>query len=450
MKQNYPTKPNSLFTCLAFGAAALFSGLSSQAEDALFIDKVISRDEITVSSDLWYGPGTPDLNQRLYLDVYQPSGDSLPAGLPALVYIHGGAFITGAKTDQPAPLYCYEFAHRGYVVFSINYTLDNTAVSAALDAAKAIRWVKANAATYNVDPDKIIVGGHSAGAVTALRVGCLEADELGGSGAEVAGVLVAAGSFIEDIEQVDIGDPPMFIINGTADTMAPVERSRNLVARLNSLGDATKGMFYPYQYMEVAGAGHGFIPGNGLGFTPPAFAGSPQDEFKGWSNTEIDDKTVEAHCFEFFFEQLSLSGDSSPSDTDPVVSVERNSTSKPVNISTLARLRPGDQITAGVVINGVQNQTLLFRGVGSGLGGYVSDPLPKAVIELYRVSPTSNQIATSSTVTTQAIELAAEVGAATAADAAIVATLSPGIYTVVLKGVDNGVGSALVEIYEID
>jgi hypothetical protein len=107
--------------------------------------------------------------------------------------------------------------------------------------------------------------------------------------------------------------PPIFIINGTEDTLSPVENARNLVAHLDGLGTDEAGRPYPYLYMEVEGAGHSFIPGSGLGVTPPPFAGSPQDEFQGWSNTEVNGKTVEAHCFEFFYEHLALSELAEPS-----------------------------------------------------------------------------------------------------------------------------------------
>lgn len=276
------------------------------ANESLFLDKMINDEDISVTLDVWYGDGEPDESQPLFLDIYEPSSALLPSRLPALVYIHGGAFTLGDKADQAAPLYSNEFARRGYVVFSINYTLDGTVNSASLDAATAIRWVKANANTFKVDPDRIIVGGHSAGGATSLNIGALEAEDLGGAGAEVADVLNSAGADFVDLDKLDINDPPMFIINGTEDTLSPVENARNLVARLDSLADLAGGISYPYSYMEVQGAGHSFILGNGLGFPPPVFAGSPQDEFQGWSNTEVDGQTVERHCFEFFYQHLTL------------------------------------------------------------------------------------------------------------------------------------------------
>ncbi len=298
--------PNPFLILFAIGSALIMSATCARAEGTIFLDPILNQNEIQVTSDIWYGAGSPDTDQRFFLDVYKPTDSLLPQELPALVYIHGGAFVLGDKADQPAPVYCYEFARRGYVVFSINYTLDGSVDSAVLDAAKAVRWVRQHAQSYNIDPDRIIIGGHSAGAVTSLNLGALEADDLGGPGAEVAGILNAAGSFIADLTELDINDPPMFIINGTLDTLAPVENARDLASWLELLNIEAGYRAYAYDYMEIEGAGHSFIPGNGLGVAPPPFAGSPQDATQGWSNTEVDGKTVERHCFEFFFRQLHL------------------------------------------------------------------------------------------------------------------------------------------------
>jgi predicted esterase len=291
----------------------IFLGLSlvtltqrSPAQGTLFLDQVLADTDIVITADIWYGDGSPDPTQPLYLDVYQPVSPQLPAERPALVYIHGGAFVTGDKADQPAPRFCYEFAQRGYLVVSINYTLDGTVNSATQDAAEAIRWLKENAATYQVDADRVIVGGHSAGGATSLNIGALESNSLGGAGAEVAGVINSAGADFVDLNQLDLDDPPMFIINGTLDNLSPVGHSRNLVTRLDNLADPTTARTYAYSYMEVEGAGHAFIPGDGLGVRPPPFLGSPQDEFQGWNNTEVAGQTVEEHCFEFFFGHLNL------------------------------------------------------------------------------------------------------------------------------------------------
>lgn len=285
---------------------ALTLSHSLTASENVFLDRVVADEAIFVNADIWYGFGSPDEGQPFFLDTYEPTSPDLPSTLPALIYVHGGAFTQGDKADQPAPLYCLEFARRGYVVFSINYTLDGTVESASLDAAEAVRWVRANAESYNVDPNRIAIGGHSAGAATALNVGVLEADGLGGPGAEVAAVLNSAGGAFVDLDEVEAGDPPIFIINGTEDMLAPVESARNLASRLESLSSAVEGFVYPYSYMEVEGAGHSFLPGIGTGMPLPPLVASPQDEFQGWSNTEINGKTVEAQAFEFFYEHLHL------------------------------------------------------------------------------------------------------------------------------------------------
>ncbi len=293
-----------IFPTFLLGGATLIFAPCLRADNTLFLDRVIPQGDIVVTSDVWYGEGNPNPSQPLYLDVYQPHSPLLPEKRPALVYIHGGAFTQGDKADQPAPVYCHQFAQRGYLVVSINYTLDGTLGSASQDAATAIRWLRNHAAAYQVDPDRIIVGGHSAGGATSLNIGALEAADLGGAGAEVAGVLSTAGSDFVDLSKFDLNDPPMFVINGDADGLSPVANARNLIDTLDRL--ESEGVTFTYSYMEPIGAGHSFLPGNGNGRPLPQPIASPQDRIQGWSNTEIGGKTVERHCFEFFFEHLNL------------------------------------------------------------------------------------------------------------------------------------------------
>ncbi len=118
----------------------------------------------------------------LYLDVYEPTGDTTLAR-PMIIWIHGGGFRTDSYRTQGYIVdYSTRFAKRGYVCMSIDYRLRDAASmptqasefpalqDAARDANEAISWVKANAAAYRIDPNLIFIAGGSAGGRTAQTV----------------------------------------------------------------------------------------------------------------------------------------------------------------------------------------------------------------------------------------------------------------------------------------
>lgn len=96
------------------------------------------------------------------LDIYLPVSTTKP--LPVILSIHGGAFLGGDKRDgQVIPM--LKGLQRGYAVISINYRLSGEAIWPAQiqDCKAAVRWIRANAKTYNLDADKIVAWGGSAG-----------------------------------------------------------------------------------------------------------------------------------------------------------------------------------------------------------------------------------------------------------------------------------------------
>ena len=111
-----------------------------------------------------------DASASQKLDLYLPSTGSGP--FPVVVAIHGGAFKMGDKADgqESAMLAALD---RGYAVASINYRLSDEAIFPAQvnDAKAAVRYLRANAATYNLDPNKIAAWGGSAGGYLAAMLG---------------------------------------------------------------------------------------------------------------------------------------------------------------------------------------------------------------------------------------------------------------------------------------
>lgn len=104
------------------------------------------------------------------LDIYLPDKDEGP--FPAIVWIHGGAFMGCDKADLQV-LPAIEGLKRGYSIVAINYRLSGEAIFPApvYDAKAAVRWIRANAIRYHLDSSKIAAWGSSAGAYLALMLG---------------------------------------------------------------------------------------------------------------------------------------------------------------------------------------------------------------------------------------------------------------------------------------
>ncbi len=117
-----------------------------------------------VLRDLQYVDGGHERNR---LDLYLP--ENADGRLPLVVWIHGGAWLAGSKEGCPAvPL-----TAQGYAVASINYRLSQHAVFPAQieDCKAAIRWLRASAAKYHLDQDRIGVWGSSAGGHLVAMLG---------------------------------------------------------------------------------------------------------------------------------------------------------------------------------------------------------------------------------------------------------------------------------------
>ena len=107
------------------------------------------------------------------LDLYLPPTPS-EAPRPAVLWIHGGGWQGGTKRNRPVEECCRDLAEAGYVVASIDYALATTERHtwplAVLDGKNGVRFLRANAAKYNIDPKRIAVMGGSAGGHLALMV----------------------------------------------------------------------------------------------------------------------------------------------------------------------------------------------------------------------------------------------------------------------------------------
>jgi acetyl esterase/lipase len=102
---------------------------------------------------------------------------------PTVVFVHGGSFDAGDKTQKDIVTFMKKLAVRGFAAVSINYRLTGDVYDwvgqqmiydAVEDARAAIRWVRSVADDQRLDTDRIILMGESAGAITSLYLGYVE------------------------------------------------------------------------------------------------------------------------------------------------------------------------------------------------------------------------------------------------------------------------------------
>jgi acetyl esterase/lipase len=244
-------------------------------------------------------PFAPDVSRKLRLDVYSPSGDARFRGdtaeglRPAIIEVHGGAWITGSRHEQGVPLLSH-LAANGWVGFNADYRLGPRArwPTQIADVKRAIAWVRANAEEYRVDPSFIAITGGSAGGHLSALAALTAGDRDFQPGFEDADTSVAAcipfyGVYdlldsdsihvpalrhlleyavfrarrrrvpdryrdASPVHRVHPGAPPFFVVHGEADSLVPVDDARRFVARLRDQSRA------PVLYAEMRGGQHAF------------------------------------------------------------------------------------------------------------------------------------------------------------------------------------------------
>lgn len=178
----------------------------------------------------------------LRLDRYQPTGDTAESR-PAIVWVHGGGFSGGERDSPEIVEEATIFAKKGYVNVSIDYRLYEPGcfpftpqcvtaiVHAKHDAQAAVRFLRANADAYNVDPDRIGIAGTSAGAITALNVG-YGPEDVGNSGnpgfsSTVRGAVSLSGAAVATTPSA--GEAKALLFHGTTDPLVPYAWATNTV-----------------------------------------------------------------------------------------------------------------------------------------------------------------------------------------------------------------------------
>jgi len=150
-------------------------------------------------------PDTPFGKRDLHLDLFRPE----KAGkYPALVLIHGGGWRAGERSME-VPM-AQIIAAKGFVTVAVEYQLSLEAKypAAVHNIKAAIRWLRANAERYDIDPERIAISGTSAGGQLAMLVGMTPGIEKMEGNMGVTGYSSAVQTIID--------------IDGVVDFMAPM------------------------------------------------------------------------------------------------------------------------------------------------------------------------------------------------------------------------------------
>ncbi len=233
--------------------------------------------------------------KQLELDVYQPVDLPEPGTLrPVVMQIHGGGWMIGDKREQGLPLLKL-LASQGWVGFNVNYQLSPAVAfpEMLIDLKRAVVWIREHADEYHLDPTFIAVTGGSAGGHLAAMMALTADDPEYQPGFEGADTSVQAaapfygvydftnrngvwfpeaidhfiGRFViqqrfsenpeafvkaSPLDRVHAAVPPMLVIHGDKDTLAPVEDARDFARRLQVTSTQ------PSHYLELHGAQHAF------------------------------------------------------------------------------------------------------------------------------------------------------------------------------------------------
>lgn len=274
-----------LVLMLFFVAVTLVLGQRRRAAESMK-----APEGVTVYRDIAY---VTDGHERQKLDLYVPdTGENLSL----IIWIHGGAWRGGDKKNYIRR----EYLKAGYAGASINYRLSQHAIFPAQieDVKAAVRWLRANAETYRLDPNRFAAWGSSAGGHLVAMLGTTgDMDEFEvGENLEVSSRVQAVVDYFgpTDFLQMDAQSLPDGLVHDAPDSPesqlvgGPIQEHKDRVAKANPItyvseddspfliihGDRDKLVPYqqsvllkdalekagvPVTFYKVEGGGHGWF-----------------------------------------------------------------------------------------------------------------------------------------------------------------------------------------------
>jgi len=225
-------------------------------------------DDVAMVKDLVYAERD---GHELRLDLFLPKSGAGP--FPAIIFVHGGGWLWGDKTDHRRE--AAELARKGFVTACIEYRLTREHIYPAQvdDVKEAIRWVRANARQYRIQPDRIGAAGSSSGgqlvalmgvtpekshyvspepypgisaSVQAVAAFCAPVDLVEQFKQDGTAAAILLGSVPREnpglwaeaspINHVGSGAAPFLFLHGTKDKLVPYQEVLEMLGKLKSVG----------------------------------------------------------------------------------------------------------------------------------------------------------------------------------------------------------------------
>lgn len=279
-----------LLACLCFSVQAYAQSQSAPLSPAARWAATVG-EHYLVYPDITYGTAS---NYALKLDVWQRKHATAP--LPTVIYYHGGGWIFGDRTGAMPELLPY--MEMGWNVINVEYRMASVALAPAAveDCRCALRWAVQNARKYNIDVNKIVLTGHSAGGHLSLISGMLpngtglDNECYGEEQLKVAAIInwfgisdvadllhppnlknyalmwmgsqpnaMEIAKRVSPITYVRAGLPPILSVHGDADPVVPYEQSVRLHKALTAAGVSN-------QLVTIHGGQHGGFTDSQLEF----------------------------------------------------------------------------------------------------------------------------------------------------------------------------------------
>ena len=247
-----------LFYLILF-VATIYS--QTECDENRYLNEIFN---VSLTSNVEYGEntnetiwGTP-FTEVLSMNIYEPEGDTQEER-PLVFFLHGGSFVGGSKTNSDIVELCERYAKRGYVSVSIDYRLTMSLIfqgteenayravmKAIHDLKAAIRYMNKDYQEdnlYRIDPERVYVGGISAGSIASVNAAYLNQDseipdfiynevmsigglegESGSPGyaSDIYGVINLCGA-VGDYLWLEENDKPVVSMHGDADDTVPYD-----------------------------------------------------------------------------------------------------------------------------------------------------------------------------------------------------------------------------------
>ena len=249
-------------------------------------------------------------DKALMLDLYRPK--VARADSACVVYIFGGGFVTGNRTESSIRTFCQTLASRGFTAIAIDYRLhlkdvDYDTVNlfnmqgvfrqainiAASDASAAIAYVCSHAEEWGVSKERIVLSGCSAGAITALQVdycrcnGLWPAAELPEGWCPAAVVSYAGGVFSDNGNpKYDKRPAPTFFLHGEIDKIVNYKKFPPILRK------GLYGSKKLHRTFEKDGYPHWFFVFEGLGHEVAMLHNTMYEEFEAFVNKTLEKRQM--------------------------------------------------------------------------------------------------------------------------------------------------------------